>query len=53
METFKAALNLAVGLILGAAALKGARTLWKFVEIDDISTDQADEARETGNDNTK
>ncbi|MBF0502901.1 MAG: hypothetical protein HQM09_22390 [Candidatus Riflebacteria bacterium] len=50
METFKAALNLAVGLILGATALKGAKTLWKFVEADETS---ANEAKETSNDNTK
>lgn len=32
METFKAAVNLAVGLAFGAAALKGIKTLWGLVQ---------------------
>lgn len=32
METFKAAVNIAVGLAFGAAALKGLKTIWGLVQ---------------------
>ncbi|GEM_PF-5702350 len=34
METFKAALNIALGLALGAAALKAAKIVWNAAQGD-------------------